>query len=86
MAFKKQSATGSSNKGLPLSKLNDPEYQEFVNRELDKMSEQQDKIAFLYKEGWAAKQACDLVLQTRNGTRTPEQHFNTVVKKLGLRG
>jgi hypothetical protein len=85
MAFKKQSSAGGSNKGLPLAKLNDPEYQTFVNAALDRMTLQQDKIAFLYKEGWAAKQACDLVLVTRDGTRTPEQHFNTVVKKLGLR-
>jgi hypothetical protein len=86
MAFKKQSSQAASNGGgLPASMLNDPAYQDLVNQALSPMRTQQDKIAWLYKQGWAAKQACDLILVTREGTRTPEQHFNTVVKKLGLR-
>jgi hypothetical protein len=87
MAFKKQQTQfAGGNKGLPLAKLNDPAYHDEVNLALDAMFTQDAKIVYLHRQGWAAKQMCDLVLETRKGTRTPEQHVHTVLKKHGLNG
>ena len=69
----------SSNKGVSLD-LEEREHGTEITSFLNGCTSQQQRILYLNKRGWSAKQIAS-VLVTQKGTPTPVQHVNQVLAK-----